>query len=165
MSENEYKQIYPSGSLIPVAYSLIKAHKKNKNFPARNIISHRGCPQEALASYLIPLIQPLVDACDYTCKNSVKLVQSLKEITLKEDEYLVSFDAEAIFPSIPLQKCIALINKELKKDTYLHKRTSLTADDITGVINLCMFSANFIYDNTIYSMKDSGPMGSALWYP
>ena len=26
LSENEYKQIYPSGSLIPVAYPLIKAH-------------------------------------------------------------------------------------------------------------------------------------------
>ena len=31
------------------------------------------------------------------------LVQSLKEINLNDNEYLVSFDAEALFPSIPLK--------------------------------------------------------------
>ena len=91
------------------------SQKNAKKFPARNIISHLGSSRKALASFLIPLIQPLVHACDYTCKNSIEFVQSLREIFLKDDEYLVSFDAEALLPSISLQKGITSINKELKK--------------------------------------------------
>ena len=51
-----YKQIYPSGSTTPTAYPLVKAHKPNKDYPVRLVVSHRGCPQEALSAYLVPQI-------------------------------------------------------------------------------------------------------------
>jgi hypothetical protein len=54
LNEKDYNQICSSGS-IPASYApQVKAHKKT--YPVRNIISHHGCPQEALSSFLIPLI-------------------------------------------------------------------------------------------------------------
>ena len=81
---------------------------------------------------------------------------SLKEINLKDEKYLVSFDGEALFPSILLKKCINSINNQLKKSPNFHKHTYLTSDDITDLIKLCFSSSDFVYKKTIYFMKDSG---------
>ena len=75
ISESDYKQIYPSGSTTPTAYPLVKAHKPNKDYPVRPVVSHRGCPQEALSAYLVPLLQPLLKNSPFQCKNSVQFVK------------------------------------------------------------------------------------------
>ena len=93
LKRKEYKQVYPSDSQTPIAYPLIKAHKPQKNYPARNIIFHHGSSQKSLASYLIPLITPLIEHSSLRCSNSKDFVDSLKDISIGEDEYTVSFDA------------------------------------------------------------------------
>ena len=138
ISEKDYKQIYPSGCVAPASYPTVKAHKRNKDYPARNIISHRGCPQEGLASFLISIIRPLLKNSPYACKNSHDFIKFAKDIQLRANEILVSFDATALFPSIPLQKCIKVIKQLLLTDTTLSSRTSLTPEDITGLIELCL---------------------------
>ena len=162
IKEVDYKQIYPTGSVAPTSYPLIKAHKPNKNYPARNIVSHRGCPQEGLSSYLIPILQPLLKDSLYTCKNSVDFVQKIKNLKLDDDEILVSFDAEALYPSIPLDKCIKVIEERLKNDNTLSNRTSLTADDIIELVNLCFSTSDFIYDSIHHTAEKSGPIGLSL---
>ena len=162
LPEKEYKKLYPSGSLTPIAYPLIKAHKPNKNYPARNIISHRGSPQELFASFLIPLIMPTIQDSTNICRNYTEFVESLKDISIKEDEYLVSFVAEALFPSIPLQKFVEIITKKLKRDMGLKKRKKLTPNDIKDLINLCISFLDFLYDNKHYITHGSGPIGLSL---
>ena len=46
------------------------------------------------------------------CKNSQTFIKNIK---IKLDEQLVSFDAEALYPSIPLNKCIEIINLKTKQ--------------------------------------------------
>jgi hypothetical protein len=70
LDEKTYKFCYPSGSITPSASPAIKAHKPQKNHPARNITSHIGAPRENLASHLNTLLKPLIDASPYACKNS-----------------------------------------------------------------------------------------------
>ena len=162
ISEKDYKQIYPSGCVAPSSYPLIKAHKPNKQYPARNIISHRGCPQEGLASFLIPILRALLKNSPFACKNSHDFIKFTKNIQLRANEILTSFDATALFPSIPLQKCIEVIKQLLLNDPTLSSRTSLTPDDITNLIQLCLSTSNFVYDDVHHTATDSGPIGLSL---
>ena len=165
INDADYKQIYPSGSTTPTAYPLVKAHKPNKNYPVRLVVSHRGCPQEALSAYLVPLLQPLLKNSPFQCKNSVQFVKKTKDITLYADEILVSWDAEGLYPSIPLKKCIALIKQRLINDETLSSRTSLTPTDIFDLINLCVATSDFIYKGRHHTAKDSGPIGLSIMVP
>ena len=157
--------MYPSGCVPPSSYPLIKAHKPEKDFPVRNVVSHRGCPQEGLSSFLIPLLRPLLKDSPFDCKNSNNFVQKIKNIQVQENEILVSFDAAALFPSIPLKKCIKVIEDRLNADSSLSSRTPLTTNDLIDLINLCLSTSDFIYDNVHHTTDDSGPIGLSLMVP
>ena len=146
----------------PTSYPLIKAHKPNKDYPARNIVSHRGCPQEALSAFLIPILRPLLKNSPFTCKNSFEFIKKIKNERLDADEILVSFDADALFPSIPIRRCIQEIQSQLENDTTLASRTPLSSSDLVDLTNLCLSTSDFIYDNTHHTASDSGPIGLSI---
>ena len=146
----------------PSAWTSIKAHKPQKDYPGRNIISHIGCPQEPIAKELIRILKPLNQNCKYNTKNSSEIAATLKTITLDKNDVLVSYDATALYPSVPLNECIELIVEKLRNDSSLSQRTKLTPDDILQLLNLCLKTSQFIYNDTIYSAQDSGPIGLSL---
>jgi hypothetical protein len=84
-----YKAIYPSGSVTPASYPVIKAHKQVKNYPARNIMSHIGSPQENLAGYLNSILKPFIENNDFICKNSTQFVSHIKTVTLDADDRMI----------------------------------------------------------------------------
>ena len=86
LSDAEYKQVYPSGSITPSSYPLVivTAHKPEKDFPVRNVVSHRGCPQEALSTFLVALLLPLRKDSPFQCKNSVDFVKGQKTSSYKK---------------------------------------------------------------------------------
>ena len=74
---------------------------------------------------------------------------------------MVSFDAETFFSSIPLNKCIELI-KKIQADVGLKARTELTPKDETDLINLCISTSDFFYDNKHSTTHDSRLIGLIL---
>ena len=75
---------------------------------------------------------------------------------------MVSFDATALFPSVPINDCIEHIYQLLTDDTSLHLRTQLTPTDICDLIRICLSSSDFVYDDRHHTTKDSGPIGLSL---
>jgi hypothetical protein len=55
----------------------------------------------------------------------------------------VSYDATALFPSIPINDCIDLIHEKLINDVSLPNRTKLNADDIRELMKLCLATSYF----------------------
>jgi hypothetical protein len=154
--------IYPSGSVTPSSYPVIKAHKPQKDYLARNITSHIGSPQENLASLLNDLLKPYIESSPFYCKNSAQFVTKMKTLTLNPDDHVISFDVEALFPSVPIKDCIKMIKRTLEADPTLTNRTKLTPKDICDLLNLCWSSSDFIYNERHYTTKDSGPIGLSL---
>ena len=89
-------------------------------------------------------------------------IEKIKDLTLEKDEDLISLEAEALYPSLPLAKCIDIIHQRLQNDPSLSNRTLLTADDITELVRLCFSTSNFIYDGIHHTAEDSGPVGLIL---
>ena len=75
---------------------------------------------------------------------------------------MISFDATALFPSVPIQDAINHIKGLLEEDPDLTSRTKLTPMDITDLISLCLSTSNFIYDGRHHTQRDSGPIGLSL---
>ena len=75
---------------------------------------------------------------------------------------MYSFDAEALYPSIPIADCIKEIHQQLKNDETLKDRTNLTPDDTAELTNLCLETTDFIYNKRHHTTNDSGPIGLNL---
>ena len=157
-----YQKLYPSVALTPTANPAIKAHKPNKDYPARLITSHIGAPQENLASHLNDILKPFIEKSPLVCKNSTDFVKKIQKITVGPNEKMVSFDATALFPSVPIGDAIQLILNHLNRDQSLSSRTRLSPSEICDLISLCLSSSNFIYNGRHHSQNDSGPIGLSL---
>ena len=162
LDKDTYKRIYPSTALTPTANPAIKAHKPQKDYPARLITSHIGAPQENLASHLNDILKPFIENNPLCCKNSFEFVEKIKKLKLGPNEKMVSYDATALFPSVPIVQANNLIKGLLKNDPSLTSRTKLSPEEISDLISLCLSSSNFIFNGRHHSQKDSGPIGLSL---
>ena len=77
-SKSEYELIYPSDAIAPRMYGSIKAHKPEKNYPMRNIVSTIGTPVYGLSKYLVYIIQPTLDKNEMRLKNASEFVDRAK---------------------------------------------------------------------------------------
>ena len=64
---NEYREIYPSDAIPPRMYGMLKAHKPNKNYPMRTVVSTVGTVSHGTSRMLVKLIQATLN------KNTARL--------------------------------------------------------------------------------------------
>ena len=85
-----------------------------------------------------------------------------KNVCLKEDEELVSFDVVSLFTSIPVKLAIQVAKDLLSNDDTLQDRTTIPVDDIVGLLDFCLSSTNFKYNNNHYQQIFGTAMGSPV---
>ena len=108
-NENAYKKVYPVGSGMGKIYGLPKTHKLKEgntvqNLTVRPIISSIGTYNYEIAKYLTNKLSPYIPT-EFTVKDSFTFVKLVSEINMS-DKYLVSYDVNSLFTSIPLKQTI-----------------------------------------------------------
>ena len=87
-------------------------------------------------------------------------------IVLQDDEMLVSFDVNSLFPSklIPVSEAIEICERRLQMDKTLSKRvrTSMDVNTIISLIRFCLTNTSFLYGGKPYQQLDGVAMGSPL---
>ena len=134
---------------------LPKIHKAG--YPIRPIINWRGAPAYKLAKYLTKLIQlhiPLPNA--FNIKNAVHLIDDLLEIPHKQGIRLVSFDIENMYPNIPSNKLVHIIER-ISYENQLDDRISKELIKITRTV---IEQNYFTFQNQNYSQKRDLAMGA-----
>ena len=86
----------------------------------------------------------------------------MENITLDEDEELVSFDVKAFFTSILLEEAIKICEQRSRDDVSLAERTQLTADTVIRLLRFCLMNSSFQYNGVHYRQKDGIAMGSPV---
>ena len=87
---------------------------------------------------------------NYTVKNRVEFCNQMEHIQLRESNELVSFEVVSLFTSIPVELAIQVATDGLCNDDTLHDRTAIPVDDIIDLLDFCLSTTNFKYDNTHY---------------
>ena len=119
-------------------YGTIKAHKPQKNFPTRVIVSTIGTPPYGISKYLVDIIQPTLNKNHHQVNNTRSFVSQAQTWKIERDEIQVLYDVTHLYPSIPIDKAIDVIMQKLSKDYEDRKsRTKLTLGDIQQLIELC----------------------------
>ena len=161
-SKKEYENLYPSDPLPPRMYGTIKAHKPEKNYPMRIVVSTIGTPTYGISEYIVKFVQHTLNKNKTRLKNSQSFVREAKDWDICPDEIQVSYDVVNLYPSVPLKEATSVILDLLNSDTELKQHTKLTISEIKMLIDLCLSKCYFLWNDEIHELKDSGPIGLSL---
>ena len=78
IDKHTFYKLYPSDAIPPRLYGYLKAHKPQKNFPMRPVVSTLGTPFYGSSKYLVDLIQPTLNKNETRIKNSACFVEEAK---------------------------------------------------------------------------------------
>ena len=158
----QYRDIYPSDPIAPRMYGAIKAHKPEKNYPMRVIVSTIGTANYGLSKFLVDLIQPTLNKNGTRLINSRKFVSSAREWNIDPSEIQVSYDVINLYPSIPIESAIEVLISMLTNDEEFGSQTNLTIPEVHTLLKLCLSRCYFVWDEEIHVLEDSGPIGLSL---
>ena len=161
-TKNEYNRLYPSDPIPPRMYGTIKAHKVEKGYPMRTVVSTVGTPTYGISQYLVELIQPVMNKNETKLKNSSTFVNEAKMWEISSQEVQVSYDIVNLYPSVPLKEATNILLEMLAKDNEYKSKTKLQITEIKLLIELCLSRCYFLWNDKIYALEDSGPIGLSL---
>ena len=95
-------------------------------------------------------------------KNSSTFVTEAKTWEISPQEVQVSYDIVNLYPSVPLKEATDIILDMLIKDKEYEQKTKLKITEIKILIDLCLSRCYFLWNNKIYALQDSGPIGLSL---
>ena len=160
IKEVTYRRFYPRGASSPKFYGLPKVHKQG--MPLRPIVSSIGAVIYESAKELSKILKPLVGKSPHHVENNQEFLQHLKGIQLGPDEVIISYDIKALFTSVPIQPALNIIEKLLEEDPGLQQRTFMTVKNTICLLEFCLRSTYFTFQNQYYEQVEGAAMGSPI---
>ena len=160
MDEATYRRLYPTGASPPKFYGLPKVHKSG--MPLRPIVSSIGSVTYQTAKELSRILKPLVGRSPHHVQNNQDFLKQLEEIKMGPDDIIMSYDVRALFTSVPIKPTLKIIQKLLEEDHTLPQSTTMTVKNITCLLEFCLTSTYFTFQEEFYEQVEGAAMGSLL---
>lgn len=147
-----YKYI-PMNPTAPPLNSLPKIHKPN--IPIRPVVNYTTAPAYKLSKFLASEISKTIDLEDkFTIKNSIELVDILKNTRITPSHRLLSLDIKNLYTSIPKNDTLSFLKEKLLLN-YDRKYV----DQIINLTTISLEQNYFEFDCKYYLSKDGLGMG------
>ena len=91
-----------------------------------------------------------------------RFAEQIKEVRLKPGECIISYDVTALFTSVPINPVLDIIKERLANDQDLHKRTTMSVNQIINLLEFCLNSTSFVYQGQFYQQIEGAAMSSPL---
>ena len=160
LKEEEYRKMYPTGAVSPKYYGLPKIHKQG--IPLRPIVSSTGTVTYNTSKELANILKPLVGLSSHHVHNTKDFIDHIKEVRLRPEESIISYDVTSLFTSVPIKPVLNIIHQKLTTDQDLKNRTSMTIQHIIKLLEFCLNSTSFVFQGQYYQQMEGAAMGSPL---
>ena len=160
-SKSLYHHLLPNTKhRIPKFYGLPKVHKQfDKIPPLRPVVSHSNSLLSTTAKFLDFILQPIAKSYPDYLNNSTELINILSNLSITTDVVLVTMDIVNLYPSIPQQGCLEVINEELQTH---HSLLMFNPNLITNLLSLHMNNNFFEFSNFVFHQIKGIAMGAAF---
>ena len=95
-------------------------------------------------------------------QNTRDFVEQLKDVRLKQGEFITSYDVTALFTSVPIQPVVNIIKQRLANDKELQQRTTMSISHIINLLEFCLKSTSFVFKGQYYQQMEGAAMASPL---
>ncbi|XP_058982824.1 uncharacterized protein LOC131804256 isoform X2 [Musca domestica] len=156
ISTIEKKRLKTEIAIAPRIYGLPKIHKDG--YPLRPICSSINSPSIKLCKYIVNILNNLTTKSVYNVRDSVQFRDKIKNLTVNNNEKMVSFDVVSLFPSIPVELGLNIIEERWEE---IEQYTNITKDMFLNIVKFCIKDNRYFkFDDKIYKQKAGLPMGS-----
>ena len=160
MDDATYRRFYPTAASPPKFYGLPKVHKSG--MPLRPIVSSIGSVTYEASKELSRILKPLVGRSPHHVQNNQEFLKQLEDIKMGPDDIIMSYDVKALFTSVPIKPALKIIQKLLEEDQTLPQRTTMTVNNITCLLEFCLTSTYFTFQEEFYEQVEGAAMGSPI---
>ena len=98
----------------------------------------------------------------HAVKNSTSFVDRIHEIEMGPQDRMISFDVTNLFMPVPVNEALRVVEEWLSGDDSLKERTSIPTPQQTELIELCLGSTYFQFQDKFFEQTDGATMGSPL---
>ena len=81
---------------------------------------------------------------------------------LEARDRLVSFDVTNLFTQVPVDGALKVLEEWLSADNTPTERTSILVPQLTELIEICLWTTFFQFQDTFYEQLDGAAMGFTL---
>ncbi|XP_055522791.1 uncharacterized protein LOC129716972 [Wyeomyia smithii] len=139
--------------------SLYWLPKIHKNPIAMRPISSNICtPTEKMTAWLVSEIKKFLINHGKTVKNALELVEQIRDLQVRRNEILVSFDVAALFPSVPVTDALRSLRHHLERQRVPINQI----EAYLSVAEVCMKQNVFQFRGKFYKQVFGLSMGSKL---
>jgi len=156
ITEREKSRMKSTVPMAPRIYGLPKIHKENT--PLRPICSNINAPAHDLCKHLTSTLKILTEGSVYNVKNATEFKERLNNTTISDDEVMISFDVVSLFPSVPVDHALKLIDNNWHK---IEESTKWTKEFFLKTLAFCIKDTRYFkYKDKLYKQLKGLPMGS-----
>ena len=159
ITEAEYKELYASGTRPGILYGQPKIHKNN--IPVRPVLTAIKTPAYKFSRFLIQFIEKYTHN-EYTLKNSVQLIDELKDIQLHNESFMFSYDIQSLYINIPVDETMQIILSQFPDDGV---ERNLKKKDLEEMLKHAKDNSYFIFNEEYYKQNEVLAMGQPLSPP
>ena len=129
----------------------------------RPILSATGTYNYKLAKWLEEKLKPL-SINEYTITDAFDFADEVRNLSVNEDDILVSYDVTALFTNVPLDETINILVNKAFADDWLNKTygLNLQRDQLVKLLEIATTNQLFQFDGQLYEQTDGVAMGSPL---
>uniref|UniRef100_A0A7G3ARE3 Putative reverse transcriptase aedes albopictus n=1 Tax=Lutzomyia longipalpis TaxID=7200 RepID=A0A7G3ARE3_LUTLO len=124
----------------------------------RPVVAFIGSPTYALAKYVATLLSPLSNS-PYNVKDSMELSRDINGKKLPEGFILASLDVISLFTNIPVRFALEEVERRFHE---IEGHTKIEKKDFMRMLDLCLTTGYFSYNDEIYLQLDGVAMGSPI---
>ena len=126
-------------------------------------LSATGTYNYKLAKWLEEKLKPL-SINEYTITDAFDFADEIRNVSVNEDDILVSYDVTALFTNVPLDETInILVNKAFADDWFNETYgLNLQKDQLVKSLQIATTNQFFQFDGQLYEQMDGVAMGSPL---
>ena len=128
----------------------------------RPIVSAIGSPSYGLAKELSRILDLLAGHTEHKVKNSTAFTERIRGFQLAPEDQLVSFDVTSLFIQVPINEALRVVKEQLNKDQTLSERTSIPVSQLVELVELCLRTTYFQFQDNYFEQTDGAAMGSPL---
>ena len=147
----------PTDSPAPIFYGQPKIDKPGVSI--RPIVSNSGSPLYNLNKYIANILKPYVKDENNNAMNSTTFSSYIRNVSIEDDEIMVSFDVIFLYTNIPIIDTLNIIKDYVNNDDQFTRKTAIRQDKFLDLVHLVLTTTWYTFNSQFYQQTDGVAMG------